>query len=100
MEGVNNLVDESWRATGQSLLYASYFGIGAIAGNFWTGLLYDMALSISDIFLLNAFIVTGVGLWTWIFLKGKTLSPSHTMRPAGYKCDFVFYVHHFLLSIF
>lgn len=83
VEGVNNLVDESWRATGQSLLYASYFGIGAIAGNFWTGLLYDMALSISDIFLLNAFIVTGVGLWTWIFLKGKTLSPSHTMRPAG-----------------
>lgn len=83
VEGVNNLVDEAWRATGQSLLYASYFGIGAIAGNFWTGYLYDLALSISDIFLLNAFIVTVVGFWVWLFLKGKKLTSGTPVRTAA-----------------
>ena len=82
VEGVNKLVDEAWRATGQSLLYASYFGIGAITGNFWTGYLYDLALSISDIFLLNAVIVTAVGLWVWLFLKEKTFASSHPVRTA------------------
>ena len=38
VEYVNKLVDEHWLATGQSLLYAAYFGVGAIAGNYWTGL--------------------------------------------------------------
>ena len=41
VEYVNLLVQEDWRATGQSLLYAAYFGAGAIVGNFWTGFLYD-----------------------------------------------------------
>lgn len=53
VEYVNGLVKEEWRATGQSLLYASYYGIGAIAGNFWTGYLYDASMKISSIFLLN-----------------------------------------------
>ncbi|MGC1242826.1 MAG: MFS transporter [Chryseosolibacter sp.] len=84
VESVNKLVEEDWRATGQSLLYAAYFGIGAIAGNFWTGYLYDLRLSISDIFLLNAFIVTAVGIWMWLFLKGKSLAVSHTqLNEAG-----------------
>jgi PPP family 3-phenylpropionic acid transporter len=62
VESVNKLVPERWRATGQSMLYAAYFGIGAIAGNFWTGYLYDQQLSISAIFLLNAFAITAIGL--------------------------------------
>jgi PPP family 3-phenylpropionic acid transporter len=69
VEYVNMLVNEKWRATGQSLLYAAYFGAGAIAGNFWTGYLYDMKMKIAAIFLLNAGIVALVGLLMLIFMK-------------------------------
>lgn len=71
VEYVNSLVREDWRATGQSLLYAAYFGLGAIAGNFWTGYLYDMALKIADIFLLNALMVSAAGLFILTFMKKK-----------------------------
>jgi MFS transporter, PPP family, 3-phenylpropionic acid transporter len=70
VEYVNSIVKMEWRATGQSLLYASYFGIGAIAGNFWTGYLYDAQLRIANIFLFNAAIVTIVGVvMIALFLK-------------------------------
>ena len=79
VESVNKLVEEEWRATGQSLLYASYFGIGAIAGNVWTGYLYDASITISDIFLLNSLIVLAVGIWIWYFLKATKLSLRETI---------------------
>ena len=75
VESVNMLVREDWRATGQSLLYAAYFGIGQIVGNFWTGYLYDAKLKISEIFLLNAVLVGVVVLLMWLFLKKKNLQP-------------------------
>ena len=56
VEYVNRQVDEQWRATGQSLLYASDFGAGAIAGNYWTGYLYDSGLKIAGIFFLLLFL--------------------------------------------
>ena len=71
VESVNKLVPEQWTATGQSLLYASYFGVGAIAGNFWTGYLYDLQLNISEIFLLNGFMVSATGIAMWLFIKEK-----------------------------
>lgn len=73
VETVNKLVDERWRATGQSLLYASYFGAGAIAGNFWTGYLYDRNMRISDIFLLNSVIVFVVALLLPIFWRKRSV---------------------------
>jgi hypothetical protein len=51
------------------LLYASYFGIGAIIGNFWTGYLYDVQFTIAEIFLLNAGIIAVVGVCMWLVLK-------------------------------
>jgi PPP family 3-phenylpropionic acid transporter len=72
VEYVNSLVREDWRATGQSLLYAAYFGVGAIAGNFWTGYLYDAEMKVADIFLLNACMVATVGLFMFFFMKKKT----------------------------
>lgn len=69
VEYVNSLVKEEWRATGQSLLYAAYFGIGAIAGNYWTGYLYDAKLKIAAIFLLNAGIIVVVGLLVFVFMR-------------------------------
>ncbi len=71
VEYVNKLVREDWRATGQSLLYAAYYGAGAIVGNFWTGYLYDIKMKIADIFLLNAGIVAIVGLLIFLFMKNK-----------------------------
>jgi PPP family 3-phenylpropionic acid transporter len=77
VEYVNKLVDERWLATGQSLLYASYFGAGAIAGNYWTGYLYDKHIKIADIFLLNAAGVIIVALLLIFFMKRvKENSPS------------------------
>jgi PPP family 3-phenylpropionic acid transporter len=73
VEYVNMLVKEDWRATGQSLLYASYYGAGAIVGNFWTGFLYDTKMRIAEIFLLNAGIVSVVALFILIFMKNKKL---------------------------
>jgi MFS transporter, PPP family, 3-phenylpropionic acid transporter len=69
VEYVNKLVMEDWRVTGQSLLYAAYFGAGAIAGNLWTGFLYDTKMRIADVFLLNSGLVFLVGLFVLIFVK-------------------------------
>jgi len=71
VEYVNRLVNEDWRATGQSLLYAAYYGAGAIAGNFWTGYMYDAKMRIAEIFLLNAGIAAVVGVFIWGFIKTK-----------------------------
>ena len=72
VEYVNMLVIEDWRATGQSLLYAAYYGAGAIAGNFWTGFLYDTKMKVAEIFFLNAGIVSAVGIVIWIFMKNRS----------------------------
>jgi PPP family 3-phenylpropionic acid transporter len=82
VECVNKLVIEEWRATGQSLLYAAYFGIGQIAGNFWTGYLYDSNMKISEIFLLNAGIVLFVGVLIWIFFRDFQLKSSAPHSPV------------------
>jgi len=71
VEYVNKLVDEHWLATGQSLLYAAYFGIGAIAGNYWTGYFINQGMTIQEIFLLNAAIVLITAVIAWIFIKNK-----------------------------
>ncbi len=69
VEYVNGLVPGDWRATGQSLLYAAYFGAGAIIGNLWTGFLYDSKIKMADIFLLNAGIVSVVVVFIFFFVK-------------------------------
>ena len=69
VEVVNKWVHEEIRATGQSLLYASYFGIGAIVGNFWTGYLQEINLPVAQIFLLNAGIVGLTGFSIALFIR-------------------------------
>ena len=71
VEYVNKLVDERWLATGQSLLYAAYFGVGAIAGNYWTGYFISRGMTIQEIFLLNAGIVGVVVASIFLFMKKK-----------------------------
>lgn len=83
VEYVNGLVREDWRATGQSLLYASYYGIGAIAGNFWTGFLYDASIRISTIFLLNGCVITMVGFLMIVLVKKNGASASLASSGRG-----------------
>lgn len=71
VEYINKLVNKNWLATGQSLLYAAYYGIGAIAGNYWTGYLHDTNMKISEIFLLNAGIVAIVAVTIILFMKNQ-----------------------------
>jgi MFS transporter, PPP family, 3-phenylpropionic acid transporter len=71
VEFVNKLVKDEWKATGQSILYAAYFGIGAIGGNFWTSYLHDNKMKYSDMFLLNAGIILVTGVLVLVFIKGK-----------------------------
>ncbi|MBL7730100.1 MAG: MFS transporter [Chitinophagaceae bacterium] len=71
VEYVNKLVEEHWLATGQSLLYAAYFGAGAIAGNYWTGYLLGRNISLANVFLLNAGIVALVTVAAFLFIKKK-----------------------------
>ena len=76
VEYVNLLVQADWRATGQSLLYAAYYGAGAIVGNLWTGFLYEAKMKVSEIFLLNAGIVMIVGIFIWLFMKAGNIQRS------------------------
>ena len=71
VEYVNKLVDEKWRATGQSLLYASYFGAGAIAGNYWASYFIDKGMKVADVFLINAGLVGIVVILLLVFLRQK-----------------------------
>jgi MFS transporter, PPP family, 3-phenylpropionic acid transporter len=83
VEYVDKLVQENWRATGQSLLYGAYFGIGAIAGNFWTGYLYDTKMKIADIFLLNAFVIITVAILIKIFMKDVKMERAPVLAGEG-----------------
>lgn len=77
IEIVNKLVPTHWIATGQSILYAVYFGIGAVIGNFWAGYLYDQGFTISNLFLINAGIVL-VAI-PFIYQVNKSLSAATTL---------------------
>lgn len=69
VEYVNGLIDKKWMATGQSLLYAAYYGLGAIAGNYWTGFLADKHLPYGEIFFINGAIIFIVAILLVIFLR-------------------------------
>lgn len=57
VELVYKLVQKEVLATGQSLLYAAYYGAGAVLGNYWVGYLSEMGLSLPVLFLVNAVVV-------------------------------------------
>jgi PPP family 3-phenylpropionic acid transporter len=69
VEYVNGMIDPKWMATGQSLLYAAYYGLGAIAGNYWTGFLADQNIPYGEIFFFNGAIIFIVVILLAIFLR-------------------------------
>lgn len=66
VETVNSLVPANWRATGQSLMWASYNGLGALLGNALTGFLID-TYSVHRMFLINAVALLVVTVFTSMF---------------------------------
>ncbi len=56
VEYVNRIVPSEWRATGQSLFWAAYFGLGSILGNLWAGLLYDQ-WGVQAMFRINGVLI-------------------------------------------
>ena len=75
VEQVNELVDKRWQATAQSLLYAAYFGAGAIVGNYWVQFFLGQGMQIADVFLINAGMVLGVMVLLVIGMKDQRKSP-------------------------
>ncbi len=71
VEYVNKLVAIEWRATGQSLLTAAYYGVGAILGNLWGGYLLKINMRVGEIYFLNAGIIAVVGLLILLLMKRK-----------------------------
>jgi MFS transporter, PPP family, 3-phenylpropionic acid transporter len=69
VEYVNKLVAERWQATGQSLLYAAYFGAGAIAGNYWTQYFLGRGIKLADVFLINSGIIAVTAVSIGLFVR-------------------------------
>lgn len=72
VEYINGLVPAKWRTTGQSLLWAAYFGAGAVSGNLFSGWLYKQ-MTMQNVYAINSLIVTGIAILTGlvIFIKNK-----------------------------
>lgn len=75
VELVNRWVEPRYRATGQSLLYAAYFGAGVIAGNFWTGYLAESSWKMTQVFWVNAGIVLLIGIFLALVLRKNFSEP-------------------------
>lgn len=66
VETINKLVPSNWRATGQSLMWASYNGLGALLGNAFAGYMIDR-FSVHRMFLYNALALSIVSVFTYFF---------------------------------
>lgn len=74
VEFVNNKVPAGWRTTGQSLLWAMYFGAGAVTGNIVIGRLYE-ALPMRQIFGIFSVIVWVIAIAFFLLLQAKKNKP-------------------------
>jgi MFS transporter, PPP family, 3-phenylpropionic acid transporter len=72
---INGLVPAEWRATGQSLFWAAFFGAGAIAGNAWAGFLYDR-IGAHAMFRLDAVILAVAALATLLAVPAAVAEPA------------------------
>lgn len=68
VEYVNRQVPPEWRATGQSLFWASYFGLGSIVGNSLAGFLFDR-MAIQSMYALFGWWVLAIAVIAFFVLK-------------------------------
>lgn len=65
---VDKRVPAAWRTTGQSLLWAAYFGAGAIAGNIFSGRLYEI-MPMRGVYGINSALAAAAGLFAIVIFS-------------------------------
>jgi MFS transporter, PPP family, 3-phenylpropionic acid transporter len=83
VEYVNRLVPARWRATGQSLYSAAYFGLGAILGNTLSGYLVDV-LGVQRMYLICSALILVCAVAAVVLLRvPQSLSAEEPGHPAA-----------------
>jgi len=78
VEFVNSLVPAKYRTTGQSMLWAAYFGAGAVSGNILSGWMYQF-MPMKQVYSTNALMILLTGMLAlYIFFFRKTNQTSAT----------------------
>jgi predicted MFS family arabinose efflux permease len=70
---INDLTPVEWRATGQTMFWAAFWGVGGIAGNAWAGAFFDR-VGPHAVFRFDAIILTAAAAGAWLIIP---------RRPAG-----------------
>lgn len=79
VEFINEMIPPQWRTTGQSLLWAAYYGAGAILGNIIIGRMYQ-SIEIHSIYALlsvSVLLITVVIAFVFFFQKLNFKNQSH-----------------------
>lgn len=72
VEFVNNLVPAKYRTTGQSMLWAAYFGAGAVSGNILSGWMYQL-MPMNQVYATHGLIILVTATVAfYIFFFSKT----------------------------
>jgi PPP family 3-phenylpropionic acid transporter len=72
VEFVNNLIPAKWRTTGQSMLWAAYFGAGSVSGNILCGWMYQQ-MPMKQVYATTSLIILFTGIAAFfIFFNRKT----------------------------
>jgi len=79
---VHQHVPREWRATGQSLYTAAFFGAGSIIGNAWAGFLYDR-IGVQAMYRLNSGILLVVALAALVALGRGAVKPQMNADERG-----------------
>jgi len=71
VEFVNSLIPAKWRTTGQSMLWAAYFGAGSVTGNILCGWMYQQ-MPMKQVYAATSLMIflTGIAAF-FIFFKRK-----------------------------
>lgn len=78
VEFVNKLIPAQWRTTGQSMLWAAYFGAGAVLGNILSGWMYQL-MPMKQVYSTHGWIIlVTAGFAIYIFFFRKTNENSVT----------------------
>jgi MFS transporter, PPP family, 3-phenylpropionic acid transporter len=78
VEFVNSLVPAKFRTTGQSMLWAAYFGAGAVLGNILSGWMYQF-MPMKQVYSTNALMILLTGMLAlYIFFFRNTKQTSAT----------------------
>jgi MFS transporter, PPP family, 3-phenylpropionic acid transporter len=81
VEFINKKIPAKWRTTGQSMLWAAYFGAGAVIGNMFSGAVYEYA-GIKNVFVINGIMISIAAILAYyFFLNDKAENDPLKLKP-------------------